>query len=389
MNVVMVGPFGMWPKSTMRVRALPIAQSLVKRGHRVTMLLPPWSNPHDAGTTANFGDVRVVNLRLPPRIPGVFHLLLTVALVRSVLALQPSVVYCFKPKAYAGSTAWCLWQLRRLGIHHSRLVVDTDDWEGAGGWNAVEPYVPLYKHFFAWQEKWGLTHADAITVASRALQTLAWSLGVPRGAVHYTPNGVDAFATMAESQSAQRTSTPTALLYTRFFEFDLERIAHLMVSLSQAIPALKLVIVGKGFFGEEIRFAQILSSAGLSDRVASMGWPPADGLQTIFARTTVALFPFDDTLLNRTKCSVKLTELLTAGMPVVAEAVGQNAEYIVHGQSGLLAAPGDEQCFIEAVRSIVCDDGLRGRLSNGARARMRERYSWERIVGEVEAALTA
>ena len=31
---------------------------------------------------------------------------------------------------------------------------------------------------FAWQEQWGLTHNDGVTVASKALQSIAWSLGV-------------------------------------------------------------------------------------------------------------------------------------------------------------------------------------------------------------------
>jgi len=31
----------------------------------------------------------------------------------------------------------------------------------------------------------------------------------------------------------------------------------------------------------------------------------------------VALYPFDDNLINRTKCPVKLTDLLYAGIPVV------------------------------------------------------------------------
>ena len=49
MRIVMIGPFGMRPRSTMSVRALPLAKALVERGHGVTLLLPPWQNPEDAG----------------------------------------------------------------------------------------------------------------------------------------------------------------------------------------------------------------------------------------------------------------------------------------------------------------------------------------------------
>src|SRR6266542_3041977 len=98
MQIVMVGPFGLAPKQTMRLRALPIAQALARRGHRVTLLLPPWSNPQASGSFEELGGVRIVNLRLPPRLPGLFHLMLTLSLVRHALALRPDVVHCFKPK---------------------------------------------------------------------------------------------------------------------------------------------------------------------------------------------------------------------------------------------------------------------------------------------------
>jgi glycosyltransferase involved in cell wall biosynthesis len=353
------------------------------------MLLPPWSNSQAAGTNAESEGVHVVNLPLPHGIPLFFHILLTTALVRRTLALRPDVVYCFKPKAYAGLAAWCLWQLRRMGMHRARIVLDTDDWEGDGGWNAVEPYSKLLKRFFSWQERWGLTHADSVTVASRALQTIVWSLGVARPKVYYVPNGIESIPDAMSARRAENGSIPVLLLYTRFFEFDLNRIARLFRAIAGAIPALQFLIVGKGFFGEEKRFVQLLESANLAERVTALEWPPEGGLRAVFERTTVAIFPFEDTLLNRTKCSVKLTELLGAGIPVVAEAVGQNAEYIQHGESGLLVKPGDDPCFVGAVKKLVDDAGLRGRIAAGAKARMRDYFMWERIAGEVDSALAA
>ncbi|MCZ7673362.1 MAG: hypothetical protein M5U34_42740 [Chloroflexi bacterium] len=46
-----------------------------------------------------------------------------------------------------------------------RLIVDSDDWEGWGGWNDRAPYSPLQKRFFAWQEQWGGATATPLTVA--------------------------------------------------------------------------------------------------------------------------------------------------------------------------------------------------------------------------------
>lgn len=382
----MVGPFGLSPKQTMARRALPLAQALTRRGHSVVMLLPPWSNPDAAGTSSNENGVEVVNLSLPLRLPVLFHLLLTLALLRRALALRPAAIHCFKPKAYAGLVAWCVWQLKRLGLTRARLVVDADDWEGAGGWNDVELYGWPLRKFFAWQERWGLTHADTVTVASRALQTLVWGLGAPRAKVFYVPNGINALPLLQREAVGGKVEL---LLYTRFFEFDLARVARLFARFGEQCPSVRFVILGTGFFGEERQFARLLDATCVRERVTWLGWPPSDGLPATFARATLAVYPFDDTLLNRTKCAVKLTELLSAGVPVVAEAVGQNAEYIVHGESGLLVPAGDEDGFVAAVLQLLNDAELRTRIGDGARRRMAEHFAWDKLASEVERAYAA
>jgi glycosyltransferase involved in cell wall biosynthesis len=101
----------------------------------------------------------------------------------------------------------------------------------------------------------------------------------------------------------------------------------------------------------------------------------------------VAIYPFDDTLVNRAKCAVKLRDLLAAGVPVVAEAVGQNQEMIRHTETGWLVEPGDVPVFGDAVVRLLGDEQLRMRLAEAAVRDMRERFGWERLVGTVEQAL--
>lgn len=105
-----------------------------------------------------------------------------------------------------------------------RLFTDSDDWEGWGGWNDLAPYSSGAKTVPAAQEQWGLTHHHGLTVASRALETLAWSLGVPRQKVLYLPNGSgispDTSGATAQRERLGLTGRPTILLYSRLFEFD-------------------------------------------------------------------------------------------------------------------------------------------------------------------------
>ncbi len=386
----------MQPKRTMAVRALPLAKALALRGHDVQILLPPWDCPQDAGREYDEAGVHIGNVRLPPRFPLLGHALLTWRLLRPILAQKPDVVHCFKPKSYSGLSAWAVWQLKRLGVVRSRLVMDADDWEGAGGWNELEDYTWAQRRFFAWQERWGLTHNDALTVASRALQTIAWSLGARRDTLHYLPNGAwpaERTVPPAEVTSLREAhalgDAPVALLYTRFFEYDLERALAVMRGVLEQVPEAHWLIVGKGLFGEEERFLAMANDQGIGDHVHYAGWVPPQQLPAYFALAQAAIYPFDDTLVNRCKCAVKLIDLLAGGVPVVAEAVGQNREYIQDGTSGLLVSPGDAPAFVAGVVRLLRDPQLAGQLARAARKRIQADFTWHQLAAIAERAYGA
>jgi glycosyltransferase involved in cell wall biosynthesis len=365
----------------MRVRALPLAKALATRGHKVTVVLPPWSNPEDAGRTWEDDGAHVVNIALPPRLPLLSHLVITWRLVRHALATRPDVVHCFKPKSYAGLVALTIRVLQRLGLTHTRLVVDSDDWEGPGGWNEIERYSWAQKRFFAWQERWGLTHCNAVTVASRALESIVWSLGMPSQRVFYVPNGRTGDACVASISAGA-----SVLLYTRFFEFRVERVVDLLRRVLAEAPEARLLVVGKGLFGEEERLLRLVHEAGIADRIDYAGWVEPNELPRYFAMGDVAIYPYDDTLINRTKCAVKLIDLMAAGKAIVADRVGQNGEYIEHGVSGLLVEPGDDEAFAGEVVRLLRDGSLRERLGREAARRVREHFAWERLAQQVERA---
>ncbi|MFQ6014427.1 MAG: glycosyltransferase family 4 protein [Anaerolineae bacterium] len=411
MRIAMIGPFGLRPKGTMSVRALPMAKALVARGHQVTLIMPPWSWPEDSGREWEEDGVEVVNIPLPPPIPLLQHLVITARLVRRAWRGRPDVVHCFKPKAYAGLAAMALWFLGKLGLAKVRLVVDSDDWEGAGGWNEIENYTWLQKRLFAFQERWGLTHCQALTVASKALETIVWSLGVPRDRVFYVPNGLGLVAADQGSQGnhpgpralpsssdlttqgGQRVRAqfglvdrPVILLYTRFFEFRVERVIEFLADVLDKLPTARLLVVGQGLFGEGRQLTALAAERGLADKVICAGWVEPRQLPHYFAAADVAIYPYDDTLINRTKCAVKLIDLMAAGLPIVAEEVGQNGQYIEHGCSGLLIEPGHTAALAGAVLGLLQDREQREALSRAARRRVLEEFSWDRLVETVERA---
>lgn len=381
----MVGTFGLKPKGTMQVRALPLAHALTERGHQVALFLPPWSYPSDAGRNWEDRGVRIENVPISPKWRIPFQLL------ARAKEYDPDVIHFFKPKGHSGIAAWLFWQMRRAGMTRARLVLDTDDWEGAGGWNDLEHYSIAQKNFFAWQEQWGLRHADSVTVASRALETIVWTTGRARNSVHYVPNGAGALPPGAETRESIRAQlklgdAPTLLLYTRFVEFTVKRLGEIVARLFEEMPQVKLLVVGKGLHGEEIELEKLVQSRDWGRQVVYAGWVDPSQLSAYFAASDASIYPFDDTLVNRCKCAVKLVDLLSAGVPVVAEAVGQNCEYVSNNETGLLVPPGDNSQFASSVVRLLVDSDLRKRLGQCAAETMAREFSWRDLAARVELA---
>lgn len=385
MRIAIVGPFGLHPKQTMRSRALGLARPLVARGHAVRLFMPPWETPAEADREWREDGVELRYVPLIGGPPGLAH-----RLAREALAWRPDVVHAFKPKAYSGLAAEWLWRFHRDRV---RLVMDTDDWEGAGGWNEIAPYSPLQKRFFARQERWGLTHAHAVTVASRALESLVWSLGVPPARVHYLPNGpgipLEPISTSERAAARARLGLgerPTVLVYSRLFEFDTGRLVAVLAGIHAAIPDMVVLLVGAGLYeADSERFREHLAAAGLTDAVVDTGWVDLAQLPQTLAAADVGLYLMDDTLLNRAKCPVKLADMLAAGVPVVAEAVGQVNEYVRDGRAGTLRASGDVAGLVAAAVELLANGAKRERMAETARQDARERFSWERLAEGLEA----
>jgi glycosyltransferase involved in cell wall biosynthesis len=388
----MIGPFGLQPKGTMRARALPMAKALAERGVKVSLLMPPWQTPAEAGKTWEEDGVRLEYVPVHG-VPGAIHAQIVARLASKCIAEAPDVVHAFKPKAYAGGAATCLWLLRALRLASGfRLIVDTDDWEGPGGWNEIGGYGALHKVVFAWQERWGLRHADAVTVASRALQTLAWSLGVPPQRVFYVPNAkwsggheaapLDRPARAAARRSWGLPAGPLILLYTRFFEFRPDEVTDILQRVVRQLPAAHLLLAGKGLAGEEQHFAALAAQVGLGDKITYAGWISTHEASMLGA-ADLAIYPASDSLINRARSPVKLLDLMSAGLPVVAHAVGHARDVIVHGDSGWLVQPGDGQAFADAVVHLLRQPALRRGIGRRARERIAQHFDWRRLVDVV------
>lgn len=383
-RVAMLAPFGMRPKGTLSQRILPLALALTERGWHCLIVAPSYTEPGDAGRREIIDGVAVEHVALA-RLPGPLAVVETSArMLAAARRWQPDLLHVFKPKGYSGVAAmlghWFLPDLPQ--------IQDTDDWEGWGGWNELGDYSRAMKHVFAWQERTLPRQAAAVTVASRTLQTQVWGFGVDPRRVVYLPNGVSPNLPMLPGRADARTflgldEAPTILLYTRFWEYPLHDIIDFLFVLQARRPDARLLVVGDGEHGEAARLSELARRAGVAAMLDVRGWSDRATIAAAFAVANLAIVPFADTLMNRAKCSVKLLELLAAGLPVVASRVGQAAEYIEDRHSGLLVAPGGVP-LAQGALELLGDAVLRQRITAEAAVHVVARWSWAKLAAELE-----
>lgn len=125
-------------------------------------------------------------------------------------------------------------------------------------------------------------------------------------------------------------------------------------------PDVRAVIVGSAIFGEEDYASELRALAGqlgVANRVEFTGFRQDVGAEfrrlDLLVHASVLTEPFGTVVF----------EAMAAGLPVIAARSGGVAEYVEHGRSGLLHAPGDHGELAAMLRLALDDHELRCRLA--------------------------
>ena len=389
MYAVYIAPFGFAPKNTTGRRVMPMARAAAAVGHRVRVIVPPYDDPATYGREWEDDGVEV--LCLPrPRFDGMALVgtawtqwRLARAAADLVAEWRPDLVHVFKPKAVSG-LAQVLIARRR---DRPAIVLDLDDWEGRDGWSRNEDYARPLVELFEVQERVGMRRCEAFTAASRLLAERAGEMAADRPALHI-PNGFDraAYETWAADRVGSafrrslgiRSDERLILIYTRFFDYDLEDWATLIRSIASRSAEARFLVLGAGKFGQERDLAADMRIGGLADRMSFLGWLPFADIPSALAAADLALMPLADTVANRAKCSPRYVDLMYAGVPVVTTPVGEALTFISDGETGFVAANASPEAVAESVLRALKAEGA-AQVHGRARSRAVEELSWERL----------
>lgn len=387
MRVVFIAPFGLRPKGTVIARMVPLAAELRSRGHEVVIVAPPYTNPEDSGRVELVRGVPVKNIRLGPRNRALAAPILAWRLLKGALAEKPEVIHLFKPKGYGGLAAMPLILARRLPSPPP-LFLDTDDWEGRGGMNDLLGYSAAEKRLYAFQEQWLPRRVRGVTCASRMLMDAHLAMGIDAERLLYLPNGVYGSGPADGAPVRQRLAVPrdapVLLLYTRFFEFSQERLHLVLAEVARRVPHVRFLVVGRGKHGEEGELVRAAERMGFCRSLLLAGWVEPEAIPGYLAAGDAALYPFDDTIVNRAKCPAKLTEILGEGIPVIGDRVGQIPEYTAPENRSLLCDPDDWRQMADRAAALLLNREQRRAAGSAARRYLLESFAWRGAAERLE-----
>lgn len=113
-------------------------------------------------------------------------------------------------------------------------------------------------------------------------------------------------------------------------------------------------------------------------------WSPESEVQEL-QNMDIGLMPLSDTAYTRGKCGFKLLQYMACGAVPLASAVGFNRELITHGVDGFLVE--NEVQWLDYVRLLVDDAGLRRTMAQAARATVVQRFDLRVITADLLAVL--
>ncbi len=237
-------------------------------------------------------------------------------------------------------------------------------------------------------ERWTLLGADAVLAVSALLRDHVVSLGVRPDRVHVVPNGVD--ATLFQPRP------PDPSIRARWGLPDgpvlgfvgglrrwhgVEALPALLDKLVHRYRGLRLVIVGDGPLRGELEHT--LKERGLTRSVVFTGSLPHEEVAKLIPQFDVALAPYSKPEHAFYFSPLKLFEYMACGIAVAVAGLGQIAEVVQDGETGLLYPPGELDGLTVACDRLLADPALRQRLGQAAAKEIHGLYTWDQNAARV------
>ncbi|HEB66741.1 MAG TPA: glycosyltransferase [Gammaproteobacteria bacterium] len=232
----------------------------------------------------------------------------------------------------------------------------------------------LKLRLFIWLGCRAMRHADRVAPLSRQLEEDCRRIGVRQDKLAYIQNGVDLSevhaATPAERDGSERRIGFVGQMISRK---NVRALLDVFEAYHRRHPGSRLVLLGDG--EERAGLEAYATTLAAADRIDFLGFRK-DRLALL---KTFDLFAMTSTLEGIPRC---LMEAMAAGIPAVAYDIPGIDQLIIHGETGLLAPPGDSERLLAHWETLLHDEATARALADRAKAYVEEKYSAQRMARE-------
>jgi glycosyltransferase involved in cell wall biosynthesis len=269
------------------------------------------------------------------------------------------------------------WQLSLLRQASGRLAFDFDD--AVFLRDSFAPrgcHCPRRARAFA-----NVVRAADVVIAGNAFLRGQASLWTPTEKVLHIPTCIDLDRYELAEHRRWGASIRLAWIGSSSTLRGLEQARPLLEALGKSLPGLALKVICDRF--------------PTFQHLPVLPCPWSGHLEAAELRTAdVGLSWLPDDLWSRGKCGLKVLQYMAAGLPVVANPVGLQAELVQDGETGFLVSTAAD--LIRAVACLAHDPPLRRRLGRQGREVVRKRFSltvgqrsWLKVLGALQEGLSA
>jgi len=230
-----------------------------------------------------------------------------------------------------------------------------------------------------------LARADAVTVVCGAIaDSLQRDYGVARERVRVVPNAADPPDESAEWVAARRWrdsfgAIPRRPLFVSAARLEEQKGLDVLIDALGLLRArgLDFVAALAGDGSQRVPLEQRAAFRGVADRVRFLGRLDDVGPLLAAADAVVLASRWEGLPLT-------LLEALSRARPVAATRVGGIPDVIDDGVHGRLVEPGDPEALAAVLEDFARRSDAALRLGRAGQRRVREQYTWERVVEQFE-----
>lgn len=230
-----------------------------------------------------------------------------------------------------------------------------------------------------------MTAAGAVVAVSKAVGGYVQSQRFESNGIYVIPNGVDPKRfKLPSSGNGQLHSGEFTIGFVGTLKpwHGVAALLKAFPDFLEQVPNSRLLIVGDGPELENLKSLANSLLGEFQDRAVFLGSIEANKIPALLQCMDIAVAPYLPQE-NFYFSPLKIFEYMAAGLPIVASDLGQIADLIDDGWSGVLVQPGDSHELSEALVKLANDPELCLRLGVQAREVVEERFTWHSVVNRI------